>query len=223
MEPQRRELLAQCQQSLAQAMTEVEAVLGLLEAAGALSPVERRQLDEEAGGAKAELLLQLLLAKEQDHFQDLRAALEKTQPHLLPILYLNGVVGPPQSTEGAGEWQSRAAPPALRPPLLSAAHQGGWGARLWSRPPLYLYGAGDIVSLSLPREGRMPGTEFTSPASVLRFSGNNNPSPKALSFLSLSLVLQSPPEATRSSGWAEVGGHLGRMSVSPFSKLLTVC
>ncbi|KAL6030074.1 hypothetical protein STEG23_015689 [Scotinomys teguina] len=102
MEPQRRELLAQCQQSLAQAMTEVEAVLALLEAAGALSPGERRQLDEEAGGAKAELLLQLLLAKEQDHFQDLRAALEKTQPHLLPILYLNGVVGPPQPSDGAG-------------------------------------------------------------------------------------------------------------------------
>uniref|UniRef100_A0A673V736 Discs large MAGUK scaffold protein 5 n=1 Tax=Suricata suricatta TaxID=37032 RepID=A0A673V736_SURSU len=102
MEPQRRELLAQCQQSLAQAMTEVEAVLGLLEAAGALSPGERRQLDEEAGGAKAELLLKLLLAKERDHFQDLRAALEKTQPHLLPILYLNGVVGPPQPSEGAG-------------------------------------------------------------------------------------------------------------------------
>ncbi|XP_058527659.1 disks large homolog 5 isoform X2 [Ochotona princeps] len=106
MEPQRRELLAQCQQSLAQAMTEVEAVLGLLEAAGALSPGERRQLDEEAGGAKAELLLKLLLAKERDHFQDLRAALEKTQPHLLPILYLNGVVGPPQPTEGAGSTYS---------------------------------------------------------------------------------------------------------------------
>uniref|UniRef100_A0A2K6V405 Discs large MAGUK scaffold protein 5 n=1 Tax=Saimiri boliviensis boliviensis TaxID=39432 RepID=A0A2K6V405_SAIBB len=96
-------MLAQCQQSLAQAMTEVEAVLGLLEAAGALSPGERRQLDEEAGGAKAELLLKLLLAKERDHFQDLRAALEKTQPHLLPILYLNGVVGPPQPAEGAGD------------------------------------------------------------------------------------------------------------------------
>lgn len=128
MEPQRRELLAQCQQSLAQAMTEVETVLGLLEAAGALSPGERRQLDEEAGGAKAELLLQLLLAKEQDHFQDLRAALEKTQPHLLPILYLNGVVGPPQSAEGAGEWQSRgpSCPPAT-PSLCSSQGAGGWG------------------------------------------------------------------------------------------------
>ncbi|XP_059518238.1 disks large homolog 5 isoform X5 [Myotis daubentonii] len=107
MEPQRRELLAQCQQSLAQAMTEVEAVLGLLEAAGALSPGERRRLDAEAGGSKAELLLQLLLTKERDHFPDLRAALEKTQPHLLPILYLNGVVGPPQPAEGAGPGQPR--------------------------------------------------------------------------------------------------------------------
>ncbi|XP_006837537.1 PREDICTED: disks large homolog 5-like [Chrysochloris asiatica] len=93
-------------QSLAQAMTEVEAVLGLLEAAGALSPGERRQLDEEAGSAKAELLLKLLLAKDRDHFQDLRAALEKTQPHLLPILYLNGVVRPPQPAEGAGSTYS---------------------------------------------------------------------------------------------------------------------
>ncbi|XP_032986778.1 disks large homolog 5 isoform X4 [Rhinolophus ferrumequinum] len=113
MEPQRRELLAQCQQSLAQAMTEVEAVLGLLEAAGALSPGERRQLDEEAGGTKAELLLKLLLAKERDHFQDLRAALEKTQPHLLPILYLNGVVGPPQPAEGAGTTGKAPSPPPL--------------------------------------------------------------------------------------------------------------
>lgn len=166
MEPQRRELLAQCQQSLAQAMTEVEAVLGLLEAAGALSPGERRQLDEEAGGAKAELLLQLLLAKEQDHFQDLRAALEKTQPHLLPILYLNGVVGPPQSTEGAGEWQSRAAPPALRPPLLSAAHQGAWGAEaLWSRPALYLYGAGDTFLVYRGRDGCLEPNSHLLPLS----------------------------------------------------------
>ncbi|XP_036912266.1 disks large homolog 5 isoform X2 [Sturnira hondurensis] len=113
MEPQRRELLSQCQQSLAQAMTEVEAVLGLLEAAGALSPGERRQLDEEAGGTKAELLLKLLLTKERDHFQDLRAALEKTQPHLLPILYLNGVVGPPQPAEGAGTTGKAPSPPPL--------------------------------------------------------------------------------------------------------------
>ncbi|XP_028915376.1 disks large homolog 5 isoform X7 [Ornithorhynchus anatinus] len=123
MEPKHRELLAQCQQSLAQAMTEVDAVLGLLEAAGALTPRDRRQLQEEeeeaaaaAGGggggsgagarAKADLLLKLLLAKERDHFQDLRVALEKTQPHLLSILYLNGVAGGPRPAETAGSTYS---------------------------------------------------------------------------------------------------------------------
>lgn len=160
MEPQRRELLAQCQQSLAQAMTEVEAVLGLLEAAGALSPGERRQLDEEAGGAKAELLLQLLLAKEQDHFQDLRAALEKTQPHLLPILYLNGVVGPPQSAEGAGEWQSRGAPPARWPPLLSAAHQGRGGGGCGLGHCSTCVARVTPSLLAYQGRGPMPGPEF---------------------------------------------------------------
>ncbi|KAG8135185.1 hypothetical protein E2320_008224 [Naja naja] len=111
MEPKHKELLAQCQRSLAQAMTEVEQVIALLEAAAVLGPRDLHQLREaglgpaaageggEGGGgssepirasvAKAELLLQLLLAKERDHFQDLRVALEKTQPHLLSILYLN--------------------------------------------------------------------------------------------------------------------------------------
>ncbi|XP_056655641.1 disks large homolog 5 isoform X4 [Monodelphis domestica] len=119
MEPKHRELLAHCQQSLAQAMTEVEAVLGLLEAAGALSAGDRRQLEEETAatggaggpGAKAELLLKLLLSKDRDHFQDLRVALEKTQPHLLPILYLNGVAGAPQPSEGAGTTGKASSPP----------------------------------------------------------------------------------------------------------------
>ncbi|XP_020861755.1 disks large homolog 5 isoform X6 [Phascolarctos cinereus] len=119
MEPKHRELLAHCQQSLAQAMTEVEAVLGLLEAAGALSAGDRRQLEEDTAaaggaggpGAKAELLLKLLLSKERDHFQDLRVALEKTQPHLLPILYLNGVAGAPQPSESAGTTGKASSPP----------------------------------------------------------------------------------------------------------------
>lgn len=149
MEPQRRELLAQCQQSLAQAMTEVEAVLGLLEAAGALSPGERRQLDEEAGGAKAELLLKLLLAKERDHFQDLRAALEKTQPHLLPILYLNGVVGPPQPSEGAGEWQTPGPASGTAFHHLSLQLPGGNSRGLWrwvgASVPWPVWGGGPCV------------------------------------------------------------------------------
>lgn len=103
MEPKHKELLAQCRQSLAQAMTEVDKVVELLEAAGALGPRDLRDL-EAAGGGKAELLIALLLGKERDHFQDLRVALEKTQPHLLSILYLNGVAGTPAAAETAGEW-----------------------------------------------------------------------------------------------------------------------
>ncbi|RMC11673.1 hypothetical protein DUI87_11795 [Hirundo rustica rustica] len=100
MEPKHKELLAQCRQSLAQAMTEVDKVVELLEAAGALGPRDLRDL-EAAGGGKAELLIALLLGKERDHFQDLRVALEKTQPHLLSILYLNGVAGTPAAAETA--------------------------------------------------------------------------------------------------------------------------
>ncbi|KAF4794536.1 hypothetical protein TURU_101778 [Turdus rufiventris] len=102
MEPKHKELLAQCRQSLAQAMTEVDKVVELLEAAGALGPRDLRDL-EAAGGGKAELLIALLLGKERDHFQDLRVALEKTQPHLLSILYLNGVAGTPAAAETAGD------------------------------------------------------------------------------------------------------------------------
>lgn len=105
MEPKHKELLAQCRQSLAQAMTEVDKVVELLEAAGALGPRDLRDL-EAAGSGKAELLIALLLGKERDHFQDLRVALEKTQPHLLSILYLNGVAGAPAAAETAGSTYS---------------------------------------------------------------------------------------------------------------------
>lgn len=107
MEPKHKELLAQCRPALAQAMSEVDAVVELLQAAGALGPRDLLELEEAGAGAapgKAELLLKLLLAKERDHFQDLRVALEKTQPHLLSILYLNGAAGAPAG-EAAGEWR----------------------------------------------------------------------------------------------------------------------
>uniref|UniRef100_A0A670ZU97 Discs large MAGUK scaffold protein 5 n=1 Tax=Pseudonaja textilis TaxID=8673 RepID=A0A670ZU97_PSETE len=110
MEPKHKELLAQCQRSLAQAMTEVEQVIALLEAAAVLGPRDLHQLREAGlGPAAAELLLQLLLAKERDHFQDLRVALEKTQPHLLSILYLN--TQEVQSGESAGTTGKESSPP----------------------------------------------------------------------------------------------------------------
>lgn len=211
MEPQRRELLAQCQQSLAQAMTEVEAVLGLLEAAGALSPGERRQLDEEAGGAKAELLLKLLLAKERDHFHDLRAALEKTQPHLLPILYLNGVVGPPQPAEGAGECQTPlpgpSHPPSATP--LSGSPRGEVARAI------HLPGAGrgeNWLSFSPPGEGLMRGPPpprrpplptSSNPALAVNNAGHCRPS------FSRCRGTQRGPLATAGSS---LRGDLGGMS-----------
>ncbi|XP_020665109.2 disks large homolog 5 isoform X2 [Pogona vitticeps] len=138
MEPKHKELLAQCHQSLAQAMTEVDKVVDLLEAAGALNPRDLHELREaaaaaavaggegggegegggDAGGGgggrekasasagKADLLIKLLLAKDRDHFQDLRVALEKTQPHLLSILYLNSGVAGAQPGETAGSTYS---------------------------------------------------------------------------------------------------------------------
>uniref|UniRef100_A0A8D2Q9H2 Discs large MAGUK scaffold protein 5 n=1 Tax=Varanus komodoensis TaxID=61221 RepID=A0A8D2Q9H2_VARKO len=112
MEPKHKELLAQCHQSLAQAMTEVDQVIALLEAAGTLSARDLREL-HEAGAAKADLLIQLLLAKERDHFQDLRVALEKTQPHLLSILYLNsGVAGAPPGETAGTTGKASSPPPA---------------------------------------------------------------------------------------------------------------
>uniref|UniRef100_A0A670HWV6 Discs large MAGUK scaffold protein 5 n=1 Tax=Podarcis muralis TaxID=64176 RepID=A0A670HWV6_PODMU len=102
MEPKHKELLAQCHQSLAQAMTEVDKVIELLDAAGTLSPIDLRELQE----AGADVLIKLLLAKDRDHFQDLRVALEKTQPHLLSILYLNNGVAGAQPGEAAGSTYS---------------------------------------------------------------------------------------------------------------------
>lgn len=94
--------------------------------------------------------------------------------------------------------------------------------RLRSQPPLYLYARVTPSLLAYRgRDGCLEPHSHLLPLSC-GFLGTITPSPKALSFLSLSLLLQSPPEATRSGGGAEVGGHLGRMSVSPLSKLLTV-
>lgn len=153
MEPKHKELLAQCRQSLAQAMTEVDKVVELLEAAGALGPRDLRDL-EAAGGGKAELLIALLLAKERDHFQDLRVALEKTQPHLLSILYLNGVAGAPAAAETAGEWGR--GPGGAR----GRCAGGGGGQRL---PPPTPAGAGEPLGCAgpsgppLPQAGRQRG------------------------------------------------------------------
>ncbi|XP_053548098.1 disks large homolog 5 [Bombina bombina] len=93
MEPKHRELLQQCHQNLVESITDVDGLLNLLEESGTLSTRDRLELDNScsANQDKVDLLLKMLLVKEKDHFQDLRVALEKTEPHLLPILYLNGL------------------------------------------------------------------------------------------------------------------------------------
>ncbi|XP_044152386.1 disks large homolog 5 isoform X3 [Bufo gargarizans] len=93
MEPKHRELLQQCHQNLVESVSDADRLLNVLEEAGTLTLRDRQELDSSCTTHqdKVDLLLKMLLVKEKDHFQDLRVALEKTEPHLLPILYLNGL------------------------------------------------------------------------------------------------------------------------------------
>ncbi|KAM4032893.1 disks large homolog 5 isoform 1-T1 [Anomaloglossus baeobatrachus] len=93
MEPKHRELLQQCHKNLVEAISDADRLLNLLEEAGTLTLRDRQELDTSCTTQqdKVDLLLKMLLVKDKDHFQDLRVALEKTEPHLLPILYLNGL------------------------------------------------------------------------------------------------------------------------------------
>ncbi|XP_053306453.1 disks large homolog 5 [Spea bombifrons] len=93
MEPKHKELLQQCHQKLVESIRCGDRLVDLLEEAGTLSVRDRQELDSgcPTGKDKVDLLLKMLLVKEKDHFQDLRVALEKTEPHLLSILYLNGL------------------------------------------------------------------------------------------------------------------------------------
>uniref|UniRef100_A0A8C5QQZ9 Discs large MAGUK scaffold protein 5 n=1 Tax=Leptobrachium leishanense TaxID=445787 RepID=A0A8C5QQZ9_9ANUR len=93
MEPKHKELLQQCHQNLVESISDADRLLNVLEEAGTLTLRDRQELDNSCstGQDKVDLMLKMLLVKEKDHFQDLRVALEKTEPHLLPILYLNGL------------------------------------------------------------------------------------------------------------------------------------
>ncbi|XP_075073186.1 disks large homolog 5 isoform X1 [Mixophyes fleayi] len=93
MEPKHRELLQQCHQNLVDSISDADRLLNLLEESGTLTIRDRQELDSSCPSDqdKVDLLLKMLLVKEKDHFQDLRVALEKTEPHLLSILYLNGL------------------------------------------------------------------------------------------------------------------------------------
>ncbi|KAM3913520.1 disks large homolog 5 isoform 2-T2 [Leptodactylus fuscus] len=109
MEPKHRELLQQCHKNLVESISDADRLLNLLEESGTLTLRDRQELDSSCSTQqdKVDLLLKMLLVKEKDHFQDLRVALEKTEPHLLPILYLNGL----GSGDTAGTTNKASSPP----------------------------------------------------------------------------------------------------------------
>ncbi|XP_051958294.1 disks large homolog 5-like isoform X2 [Xyrauchen texanus] len=92
MDPKHKELLEQSEQKLSESVTDVDRLLELLAQSGSLSPAERTELDKNCSSSadKVHLLLKMLVEnKENDHFQELCWALEKTQPlplnSLLPV------------------------------------------------------------------------------------------------------------------------------------------
>ncbi|TRY68112.1 hypothetical protein DNTS_023810 [Danionella cerebrum] len=102
MDPRHKELLLQCEQKLAESVTDVDRVLELLARAGSLSPVERTELVENCCGSaeKVRLLIKTLVENtEKDHFQEFCWALEKTQSvlvsTLLPLDQRNTASSPP--------------------------------------------------------------------------------------------------------------------------------
>ncbi|XP_018616468.1 disks large homolog 5 isoform X2 [Scleropages formosus] len=102
MDPKHRELLEQSHQNLLESITDADRLAEELGRSGALSALERRELESNcsSNSDKVELLLKMLLSKEKDHFQELRVALEKTHPHLSSALLVNGA-GPVDHSSGS--------------------------------------------------------------------------------------------------------------------------
>lgn len=92
MDPKHKELLQQCHQNLVESITDAESLVEELAKSGALSQLERYEVDNNCSSSseKVDLLLKMLANKERDHFQELCVALEKTQPHLCSALFVNG-------------------------------------------------------------------------------------------------------------------------------------
>uniref|UniRef100_A0A8C9S090 Discs, large homolog 5b (Drosophila), tandem duplicate 1 n=1 Tax=Scleropages formosus TaxID=113540 RepID=A0A8C9S090_SCLFO len=113
MDPKHRELLEQSHQNLLESITDADRLAEELGRSGALSALERRELESNcsSNSDKVELLLKMLLSKEKDHFQELRVALEKTHPHLSSALLVNGA-GPVDHSSGT-TGKASSPPPAL--------------------------------------------------------------------------------------------------------------
>ncbi|XP_061646772.1 disks large homolog 5a isoform X2 [Phyllopteryx taeniolatus] len=89
MEPKHKELLEQCHHNLVESITDADRVVELLVVSGALSQLDRFELDQNCSSSaeKVELLLKMLTNKESDHFLDLCVALEKAYPDLHAALF----------------------------------------------------------------------------------------------------------------------------------------
>ncbi|XP_061767747.1 disks large homolog 5a isoform X1 [Nerophis ophidion] len=89
MEPKHKELLERCHQNLLESITDADRVIELLIVSGALSQLDRFELDQNCSSSaeKVELLLKMLVNKESDHFLDLCVALEKAYPDLHAALF----------------------------------------------------------------------------------------------------------------------------------------
>lgn len=102
MEPKHKELLDQCHQNLLESITDADRVIELLIVSGALSQLDRFELDQNCSSSaeKVDHLLKMLMNKESDHFLDLCVALEKAYPDLYAALFGNNGGGPVDHSTG---------------------------------------------------------------------------------------------------------------------------
>ncbi|XP_058507303.1 disks large homolog 5a isoform X3 [Solea solea] len=104
MEPKHKELLDQCHQNLLESITDADRVIELLVGSGALSPLDRFELDQNCSSSaeKVDHLLKMLVNKESDHFLDLCVALEKAYPDLHAVLFGHNGTGCTGTGTGGG-------------------------------------------------------------------------------------------------------------------------
>ncbi|XP_037128172.1 disks large homolog 5a isoform X3 [Syngnathus acus] len=123
MDPKHKELLDQCHPNLVESITDADRVIELLVVSGALSQLDRFELDQNCSSSaeKVELLLKMLTNKESDHFLDLCMALEKAYPDLHAVLFGGNIGGGPvdHNTGSPVNGEASSPPPAIndnRPP-----------------------------------------------------------------------------------------------------------
>ncbi|KAK2820482.1 hypothetical protein Q5P01_023441 [Channa striata] len=101
MEPKHKQLLEKCYHNLVESVTEADRLVDVLAHCGTLSQTEHYELGHDCASSteKVDLLLKILIRKDRDCFAEFCAALEKTHPHLLPVLVTGP--GPVDHTTGS--------------------------------------------------------------------------------------------------------------------------